>query len=74
MHCESFNLDATADRLGVSQQANEPPLPAGVAIDVALGGLDGSVASEQLNVAQAAAATVDVSRRGGDEGPPAGMG
>jgi len=48
-------------------------LPAGVAVDVTLGGLDGSVASEQLNVAQAAAAAVDVARGGRDEGSSAGV-
>src|SRR3984885_12741019 len=58
---------------GVSQQADYPSLPAGVAINVALGGLDRSVPGKQLHVAQAASTTVDVSRRGRDEGSPAGV-
>jgi hypothetical protein len=56
-----------------SQQADQSPLAAGVAIDVALSRLDGSVPGQQLDVAQAAAAAVDVARRGGDEGSSAGV-
>jgi hypothetical protein len=51
-----------------SQKADQAPLSARVAIDVAFGRLDGSMSREQLDVAQAAAAAVDVPRGGGDEG------
>jgi len=53
-------LDFRAGDWRASQQADQPPLPARVAVDVALGRLNGSVPSEQLHVAQAATAAVDV--------------
>jgi hypothetical protein len=56
-----------------SQKADQVPLSARVAVDVALSRLDGSVPGEQLDVAQAATAAVDVSRGGGDEGSSAGV-
>ena len=58
-------------RRGVSlEQCHQPPLPARVAVDVALRDLDRLVAGEQLHVAQAAAGPMRVSRRGGNERPP----
>jgi len=49
------------------------PLSARVAVNVALSGVDRSMSREQLDVAQAAAAAMDVARRGGDEGSSAGV-
>jgi hypothetical protein len=50
---------------------NQSPLRAGVPVDVALGRLDGAMASEQLHVAQAAAGAMDVAGGDGDETAPA---
>ena len=54
--------------------ANQLPLRAGVAVDVALGRLDGSVACKQLHVAQAAAGAMDIAGGDRDEAAPARMG
>ncbi len=45
------------------EQRHQPPLPARVAVDIALRDLYRLVAGEQLNIAQAAAGLVRVSRR-----------
>src|SRR5271166_5350603 len=67
-------LDVRAGGRRASQEADEAPLSASVAVDVALRRLDGSVPSEQLHVAQAATAGVDVAGGAGDEGAPTGVG
>ncbi len=46
------------------------PLRTGVAVDISFGRLDGSVAREKLNVAQAASGTVNVAGGDGDEAAP----
>src|ERR1700683_4622129 len=84
VHGVSFrSRDGRAKPDAPSQQADQSPLAAGVAIDVALSRLDGSVPGQQLDVAQAAAAAVGVARRGpvwwgvarrgGKKGSPAGV-
>ena len=50
------------------EQRHQPPLPERVAVDVALGDLYRLVTGEQLNVAQAAAGLMRVSRRRRNEG------
>jgi hypothetical protein len=55
------------------EQRHQPPLPARVAVDVALRDLYRLVTGQQLNVAQAAAGLVRVSRRRGNEAATAGM-
>jgi hypothetical protein len=57
----------------VSDQPDQAALSARVAVDVAFSRLDRWAPGEQLDVAQTAAAAVDVSRRGGDEGSSAGV-
>jgi hypothetical protein len=64
----SFGSRAPSVRFHPLEQRNQPPLPARVAVDVALGDLDRLVTGEQLNVAQAAAGPVRVSRRRRNEG------
>src|SRR5271165_1180953 len=56
-----------------SDQADETPLAEAVSLDVALGGLDRRVPSEELNVAQRAAGSMKVARGVGDEGASAGV-
>jgi len=43
-----------------AQEADQPPLPARVVVHVTLGRLDRAVPGEQLHVAQAALAAMDV--------------
>ena len=52
---------------------DELSLAAGVAIDVAFGRFDGSVAREQLDVAQAASGAMDIAGGDRDETPSPGM-
>src|SRR5271165_7530573 len=66
-------LDGRAREWRASQQADQPPLPACVAVDVMLGRLNGSVPSEQLHIAQAATRAVDVASGARDERAPAEM-
>jgi hypothetical protein len=52
---------------------DEAALCVGVAFDVALSGLDRSMPGQELNVTQASASAMGITRSVGDEGPPAGM-
>jgi hypothetical protein len=53
--------------------ANQLSLGAGVSVYISLGRLDGPVAREQLDVAQAAAGSMDVARRNSNEAASPGM-
>ena len=52
---------------------HELSLSAGVAVDVALGRFDGSMACEQLHIAEAASRTMNVAGGDGDETAPTRM-
>jgi hypothetical protein len=56
-----------------SDVPNQFSLGAGVAVDISLGRLDGSMACEQLHVAQAASRAVNVAGGHGNEAPSPGM-
>ena len=56
-----------ADSDGTSQQRYQPALAIGIAVDVALRGLDRAVAREQLHIAQAATRSMCPARSSGDE-------
>jgi hypothetical protein len=53
--------------------ADEFPLTAGIAVDVALGRFDRAMTGAQLHVAQAAAGTMDVAGSDRDEAAATGM-
>jgi hypothetical protein len=52
---------------------DEAALCVGVALDVALSGLDRSMTGQELNVTKAGAGAMCIARSIGNEGPPAGM-
>lgn len=54
-------------------ETHELPLRPSIPVDITLGRLDGPMAREQLNVAQAASRAMNVTGGDGDEATPSGM-
>src|ERR1019366_506283 len=63
-------LRGMANRRGTSDQRHQPALGVGVAVDVPLGCLNGSVASENLHVPERPTGFMNEAGSAGDEGPP----
>ena len=61
------------DRPGQSEEAYKPSLAGGMTVEVARGGVNRSVAGEQLDVPETATGSVYVARGSGNEAAPAGM-